>query len=1039
MNLAEFALRQRTFVLFFIVISVIGGLLSYPQLGKLEDPTFTVKTALVMVAYPGASAQEVEDQVTDVVETRLQEMATLNRIRSLSRPGIAMIFVDLKESTNSKDLPQEWDLLRRKVNDLSLELPITAQARLVMDEFSEIYGMLFSINGKDAEPYELRAYAKELQRNLKQVDGVKKVILHGVQNRAVFIDLPAERLAQYGLSAIQVWEQLRSQNGTFYSGKFSAGEERIRVDQSSEFKSLADIENVLIKSGITGLSTGTVRLGDIADISMSYQDPATTMSRYNGVDAVTVAISIVEGSNVIAMGDSINAVIDNFAGQLPLGVTVGTVAFQPEEVDFAINNFLINLGESILIVVVVLWLFMGFKSAFIVGSSLLLTILFTFIYMHISDIGLQRVSLGAFIIALGMLVDNAIVITDMFKAKVTQGIERRAAAINSVKETAVPLLGATVIAIMGSSPILFSQTDMAEFTLSLFQVMAASLLFSWFVAMFITPLLCWYLIYPEQQNDAKAAASANRVEKYKRVVTYVVKNPKRVMMGVIPVIMAAILLIPHVQMNFMPLSNRSMVFLDYWLPNGSRIEQTSADMKKIEAWLLKQEEVVNTATFVGESAPRFSMTIEPEPQDPAYGQIVINTTSYEAVSELIDKGDAWLRSEFPQAEPRFRYLKMATQDKYSVEARFSGPDPKVLHALTDQAKAIFEANPSLKYVRDDWRQPSKVIKPIINQERAREAGISRTDIAFALSRASEGAQLATMHFGDESIAINLRGEERNLAHLERLPVRSLLGAHSVPLGQVVDGFEVSHEESMIWRRDRLKTISAQAGVVSSRTASDVRKEVAVQIEGIELPPGYYFEWGGEYYDEYKSVTDIFSQLPKALFVMVVIMVAMFNSFKQPMIIFATIPLAATGSALSLIVFNEAYGFTALIGAISLSGMIIKNGIVLMDQIELEKKQGKQLDDAIIHSTLNRTMAISMGALTTVLGMVPLLTDKLFSPMAAVIIGGLILATVLSLLLMPAMYRLMFKDSDGEEDHDAQTVFVDDLNQKTALEVSDEKA
>lgn len=1013
MNLAEFALRQRTFVLFFIAVSIIGGLLSYPRLGKLEDPTFTVKTALVMVAYPGASAQEVEDQVTDVVETRLQEMATLNRVRSLSRPGVSMVFADLQESTNTKALPQEWDLLRRKVNDLSLELPATAQVRIVQDEFSEVYGMLFSIYGEDAEPYELREYAKSLQRRLKEVSGVKKVMLHGVQNRAVHVDLPAERLAQYGLSAAQVWDQIHSQSETYYAGSFVAGQERIRIDQSSEFESLSDIENVLIKGGFSELSTGTLRLGDIADITMEYQDPAQTLNRYNGVDAVTVAVSITEGSNVISMGESINQVVEQFESELPLGMKVGVVAFQPEVVDSAIKNFLINLGESILIVVAVLWVFMGLKSASIVGTSLLLTILLTFIYMYFSDIGLQRVSLGAFIIALGMLVDNAIVITDMFKAKVTEGMDRAQAAISSVKETAIPLLGATVIAIMGSSPILFSKTDMAEFTLSLFQVMAASLLFSWFVAMLITPLMCWYLIYPEKQQTQKESKG------YKRLVTYSVKNPRKVLVSIVPIIVAAILLVPHVKLNFMPLSDRPLVFLDYWLPNGSKIEQTSTDMKKIEKWLLEQEEVVSIGTFVGESAPRFSMTIEPEPLDDSYGQIVVNTTDYEAVTRLIDKGDAWLSAEFPQAEPRFRKLKMATQDKYSLEARFSGPDPEVLHRLTKEAKTIFEQNEHIKYVRDDWRQRSKVIVPVINQDRARQAGITRADIALSLSRASVGLPLGQMHIGDESIAVLMRDDSRDLSHLDNLPVRSILGLHSVPLGQVVDDYQVVHEESMIWRRDRVKTITTQADVVSGYTPSDVRKEIAEHIESIELPPGYSFEWGGEYYDEYKSVTDIFNQLPKALFVMVVIMVAMFNAFKQPLIIFATIPLAATGSALSLIVFNHPYSFTALIGAISLSGMIIKNGIVLMDQIDLERKSGKSLDDAIIHSTLNRTMAISMGALTTVLGMVPLLADTLFASMAATIIGGLVLATALTLIVMPAMYRVAFKDDEKQTDVESQ--------------------
>jgi len=1013
-NLADFALRQRTFVLFFMVMTIIGGTASYFKLGKLEDPSFTVKTALVMVVYPGASAEEVEVQVTDVVETRLQEMAQLNRLRSLSTPGISMVFVDLKESTNSKALPQQWDLLRRKVNDLSFDLPSSAQIRLVQDEFSEVYGMLFSIYSRDAEPYELREYAKELQRRMKEVDGIKKVMIHGVQPRTVYIELPEERLARYGLSAAQVWNQLSSQNNTFYAGSFSADKERIRVNQSSEFQSVANIKNLLIKGGISELSTGTIRLGDIADITMSYQDPAITENRYNGTQSVTLAISPVEGINVVALGDTIKQLISDYEATLPLGVEIGTVVFQPEEVDDAITDFLINLLESVVIVVAVLWLFMGFRSAAIVGSSLLLTILLTLMFMYAWSINLQRVSLGTFIIALGMLVDNAIVITDMFRSRINKGVERTKAAVTTVQETALPLLGATVIAIMGSSPVIFSYTDAAEFALSLFQVMAASLLFSWFVAMVITPLLCWYFIHPRASNKQRKFTA------YQDLVTFTVTNPKKTLLGIVPIIAVAALLIPNVQLNFMPSSVRPIVFLDYWLPNGSRIQQTSSDMEKIENWLLEQQEVESISTFVGESAPRFSVTVEPEPLDSAYGQIVINTRDYDAIRSLVEKGDRWLAEQFPNAEPRFRNLKMATQDKYSIEARFSGPDTEVLHQLTEQAKQIFQDNENIKYVRDDWRQQSKVIKPIINQERAREAGVTRTDIAFALSRSSVGIPLGRMYIGDEGIPIMLRASQQSLAQLENLPVRSLLGMHSVPLGQVVDGFEVNFEQSMIWRRNRVKTMTAQGGVVEGKTASDVRKEIAAQIEAIALPPGYSFEWGGEYFDEHKTVKDIFNQLPKALFIMVVIMVAMFNGFKQPFIILATIPLAATGSALSLIVFNEPYGFMALIGAISLSGMIIKNGIVLMDQIELERRQGKGLDEAIIHSTLNRTMAISMGALTTVLGMVPLLSDELFSPMAATIIGGLMLATCLSLIVMPAMYHLLFMHGDKAKTEDTQT-------------------
>lgn len=1013
LNLAEFAIRQRTFVLFFIALSVVAGIYSYFDLGKLEDPSFTVKTAVVVTLYPGASAQEVEHQVTDTIETKLQEMAELNRLRSLSRPGMSMVFVDLKESLNSKALPQQWDLLRRKVDDVKLQLPSTAQISIVQDEFSEVYGMLFSIHSEDAAPEELRRYAEELQRQIKAVKGIKKIELHGVQPRVVHIDMPDERLAQYGLSVAQVWNQLSTQNMTFEAGKFDAGTERIRVTQTSEFQSLDDIRNLVIKGGVSELGTGLIRLGDIADVTMGYQTPALTESRFNGEAAVTLAVSPVEGINVVSLGDTIRDIIHNYEQTLPLGVDISTVAYQPEEVQKAIDNFVGNLLESVAIVFVVLLVFMGFKSATIVGSSLLLTILLTLIYMDIAGIDLHRVSLGTFILALGMLVDNAIVITDMMIVKLSKGIERTRAAIDSVKETAVPLLGATIIAIMGASPVLFSKTDSAEFAGSVFYIVASSLLLSWLVAMTFTVLMCWMFIKPTPVDEEA------KPSRYKQLVFWTVDNPIKALTTLIPLILVTAFAVPYVAVNFIPQSDRPIVFLDYWLPNGAKIEQTSADMRKVEEWLIKQPEVESISSYMGASAPRFSVTVEPEPFDPAYGQILINTKDYAGINKLVERGDKWLQKQFPDAEPRFRALKLATSDKYAVEARFSGPDEAVLHQLADQAKAILATHPDAKYVRDDWRQESKVLKPIINQDKMRQAGINRADIAFALKRASDGMPLGQMNLNDELIPIQLRGTSQNMASLETLPVRSLLGMHSVPLGQVVDGFELVPEESMIWRRDRVKTITAQAGVARHSTPATVRNAVKEQIEAIHLPAGYSMEWGGEFYDEHKAVTDIFKQLPKAMLIMVIILVAMFNGFKQPIIIFATLPLAATGATFALLGFDKPFGFMALIGAVTLTGMIIKNGIVLMDQIELERANGRPLADAIKEATVNRTMAISMGALTTALGMIPLLSDLLFDQMAATIIGGLAAATVLSLFIMPALYRLAYKDKPQTTQTDAE--------------------
>ncbi|MCK8045483.1 efflux RND transporter permease subunit [Shewanella sp. 1CM18E] len=1006
MNLAEFAIKQRVFVLFFSVLCTIVGLVSYFELGKLEDPAFTVKSAVVVTLYPGASAKEIELQVTDKIETKLQEMGSMWKLRSLSRPDSSMIFIDLKETTNSKDLPQEWDLLRRKVDDVKLTLPATAQISIVQDEFSEVYGMLFSVYGENAQPEELRLYAKELQRRIKTVAGIKKIELHGVQSQAVYIDLPEERLAQYGLSAVQVINQLATQNLTFDSGSFAADSERIRVDQSSAFKSVTDIKNLTIKGGVGQYSSGLLRLGDIADVSLGYKTPANTYSRYNGQEAITLAVSPVDGINVVSLGESLTQIIADYQAQLPLGIEIGTIAFQPDEVEKSIADFVINLLESVVIVFAVLLVFMGFKSATIVGGSLLFTILLTLIYMYIAGVDLQRVSLGTFILALGMLVDNAIVITDLFVVKLNQGIERTKAAIDSVKETAKPLLAATVIAIMGSSPVLFSQTDAGEFASSVFLIICSSLLFSWIVAVTLTPLLCWLWIKP----NVKKAQQTTKPNRYQAAVGWTVTNPVKAISLVMPLLLITAIAVPYVAINFIPSSDRPMVFLDYWLPNGSKIEKTSSDMKKIESWLLNQPEVTTISSYVGASAPRFSVTVEPEPFDPSYGQIVINVEDYEGIKQLTKRGDLWLAENFPNAEPRFRALKLATKDKFSIEARFTGPDPQVLHQLSDQAQVIMNDNSNIKYVRDDWRQLSKVIEPIINQEQARRAGLNRTDIALAIKRATEGVTIGTLNQGDQLIPISFRSANADLSYLETLPVRSLLGIHSVPLGQVVDGFELKAEESMIWRRNRVPTITAQADVFDI-TPAEARNQIKDKIEAINLPAGYSFEWGGEYYDENRAINDTLSQMPKALLMMVVILVAMFNGFKQPAIILITLPLAAIGATWTLLLLDKPFGFMALIGAITLAGMIIKNGIVLMDQIELERSQNKPLRQAVQEATLNRTMAISMGALTTALGMIPLLSDRLFDQMAATIIGGLAAATMLSLFIMPAFYCLFYKNSD----------------------------
>ncbi len=1011
-NPALWTINKRFFVSFTTTLLCLLGLYAYHALGKLEDPAFTVKNAAVVTLYPGASAEEVELRVTDVLERKFQEMGKLWKLRSISRPGQSVVIIELQETLTGDELPQEWDLLRRKVNDVKLELPMEAQISIVIDEFSEVYGMLFAMSGDGIAPRELNHYARMLQRELNAVQGINKVVLHGLYEPQIVIEIDSQKLAQFNLSPAQLYNLLVSQNLSMSPGYMTVGSERIRLRQSEQLNSAEDVSNLVINAGIgdtskfANIEQSRFRLKDVAHVYEDVNETPSLISRFNGKRAITVAVNPRDGVNVVSLGQVLKDTLADFEQKLPLGVNIETIVFQPDEVQKAVDNFIGNLLSAIVIVVVVLTLFMGIRPAAIVGVSLLTTLLLTLVYMLVDGIDLHRISVGTFILALGMLVDNAIVITDLYISKLKAGIDKKRAATESVSETAMPLLAATLIAICATMPVLFSKTAAAEFAMDLVLIMASSLMLSWVVAITITPLTCYLWLKPTDEEVEQPKWQA----KAQQTIIYVLNNRKKAIVAVISGIAVTGVLTLWLTVNFMPTSDRPITFIDYWLPQGGDIDNTAQDMEIIEQWLLEQPEVTSIASFIGAGAPRFSVTYEPEPNDSAYGQIIINVQHFEQIPALRRRGDAFLKATFAQAEPRFRPLKLATVDKFNIEARFSGPDPQVLRTLVAKAKRIMTDHPNLTYIRDDWRQQSKVLTPIFNQDKARLAGISRFDVNQALAKAADGQLLTVVYQDQDALPLLFKlpkAQRSNMDMLSSIPVTPTLGGPSVPLSQVTDGFELAFEEGMIHRRNRIRTMTVQADV-EGIFASQGRAEIAKDIEAITLPDGYSLQWGGEYYDEYRSITDIFEQLPKANIMMLLLMVLMFNGFKQPLVIIMTIPLAFIGVVPILVIAGFPWGFMTLVGVISLSGMIIKNGIVLMDQINLEIKRGKEPFDALVSSAVNRTMAISMAALTTVLGMVPLWWDPLFGPMAATIIGGLTVATFLTLLIMPVFYAVLYK-------------------------------
>ena len=1014
MNIAEFSIRNKTISWLLTVLILVGGVMSFTGLARLEDPEFTIKDAVIITQYPGASPQQVEEEVTYPLENAIQQLQYVDYIRSINTTGLSQITVTMKNNYGPDDLPQIWDELRRKVNDLAPKLPPGVMPPLVNDDFGDIYGLLFGVVGDGYTYKELVDFVDYIRRELVLVEGVGKVAVAGKQQEQVFVEISRSKLTRLGIPYQRIYDILATQNIVSNSGAVKLGEEYIRFNPTGEFQDVQELERLIIsESGAKEL----VYLGDVATVSRGFKEVPSYIASVNGRQAVTLGISFASGYNVVDVGTRVEARLQELQAQVPIGIELEVLYNQPQLVSDSIGGFVISLAEAVIIVIGVLLIFMGMRSGLLIGLILFLTVVGSFVFMKMYNIDLQRISLGALIIALGMLVDNAIVVTEGILIGMQRGLTKIQAAVAITKQTIWPLLGATVIAVTAFAPIGLSDDSTGEMLSSLFYVLLISLMLSWFTAITLTPFFA-DLFFKEEIKQGTAANAVDPYKglifvAYKKMLDFCMRNAKSTALAAVLLLVLAGYGFGFVKQTFFPYMTTPIFLVDYWRQQGTDIRETYKDVQEIERYMMKLDGVKKVSSNTGQGGIRFMLTYAPEKVYPSYGQWMVEVEDFKQIDALIAQVEQHLFNNYPDAIIKFKKFELGPAVQGKIEVRFSGPDPTVLRRLSKQARDILYADPSTFAVRDDWKARTKVVRPVFSEAQARRAGISKKDLDDALLMTFSGKEIGLYRDGTTLMPIVARSpdEERlDIGSLREIQVWSPVYKRYVPIEQVVSEFETAWEDAIIARRDRKRTIMAVADpyILGDETTAAIMKRVQPQIEAIPLPDGYSMRWGGEYENQQKAQGPLFAALPIGIALMFVITIVLFNNVRQPVVIWSIVPLALIGVSFGLLITGTPFTFIALLGFISLIGMILKNGIVLVDQINLELKDGKAPYQAIVDSAVSRVRPVSMAAITTILGLVPLLFDAFFSSMAVTVMFGLGFATVLTLIVLPVVYILIYK-------------------------------
>ena len=1005
-RIATFFLKNRAFSWLLLLLVVAGGIFAYVNMGKLEDAPFTIKQAVVTTSYPGASPMEVQQQVTDILEEAIQSLGELYYLKTDNRAGLSKITVYVKKEIRADEMQQLWDKLRRKVGDAQSKLPAGAGPSVVNDDFGDVLGVFYGLSSSTHSYRELEDEARRIKNEILTVKDVAKVELCGVQNRTIEVSLKPSVLAVAGVTVQDIASAFEKQNKIVDAGAIETTTQRLRVEAGGSFSSLEELQNltVVAKSG------EYFRLGEIADISESYVRPARSKMTVDGVPAVGIAISTVSDGNVVEMAQLVADRLDTIKETLPAGYDLDIIYDQGYESDVANDGFVMNLILSVITVVGVLLFFIGFKNGFLIGSGLIFSILGTLIYMEATGIALQRMSLAAIIIAMGMLVDNAIVVYDATLVNMQRGMRKRQAIQAAVKATSMPLLGATLIAVLTFLPVYLSPHITGEILSSLFIVIAVSLLLSWVLAITQNVFFVQEFVRRPRPEELKAELFNGKVyDMFRKALGWTIRHRYWVTGSMVVLLLLAGWGFRFIPQQFMPLLNKQYFTIDMWMPEGTRFEETEQQMARMLDCLEGMEGVKKVSSYVGQTPPRYYLANSAYGPQPNYAQCLVEADSPEVSGELQERLYGSLPAKFPDALIRVNRFEINSIPQALIEARFCGKDPAVLDSLTNVAIGIMRKNPKVLNARNEWGNKALMIRADYDPIRAGRLNIGRDDMMNAVKSINDGRAVGIYRDADKKVPVLLRSEENrswDTESLEDLPVWN--GKNSAPLAQVTDGIRLDWEFPLVRTYNRELSMAAQCDVKAGHTMKEVHSEIREEIESMKLPEGYTFFWDSQYKDQKEAMAALVKYFPLAIVMLVIILVMLFGNFRQPLIIFLILPLSLIGMVLGMLVTGFQFSFFCIAGWLGLLGMIVKNVIVLLDEVNCRLRSGDDGYTAVVEATVSRARPVLMAALTTVFGSIPLLFDVVFGGMAATIVFGLSFATLLTLFVTPALYAIFYK-------------------------------
>ena len=1012
-NLSTWALEHRTLTLFLLIVLSIAGTLSFFNLGRAEDPPFTIKQMVVSVVWPGATAREIEQQVTDRIETKLQELPYLYHVSSYSRPGEAVIYVNLQDSVPPREVAGLWYQVRKKIGDIRNTLPQGVLGPFYNDEFGDTYAVIWAFEGDGYSPADMKELIKKVRLRLLRVPDVAKADIFGAQDERVYLEFSHVRLATLGISITQLFEALQKQNAMASAGVIETPSSRVALRIDAAPATAAAIGEIPINVG-----GRTLRIADVAEVRRGYQDPPSFGMRFMGKPVLGLGLVMSSGGNMQTLGRALDAQMAAIQDELPVGVTVHKVAFQPDVVDRSFSEFIHSLIEALGIVLAVSFVSLGLRSGVVVALCVPLVLAITFTAMEVMGINFHRISLGALIIALGLLVDDAIIAVEMMMVKLEQGHSRMEAASYAYSSTAFPMLTGTLVTAAGFVPVGFARSSAGEYTNAIFWVTAIALVVSWFVAVIFTPFIGYKLLpTPRPHADGQHHDPYQRplYRAFRRVVTWCLDHRWIVIGVTVASFAGSLFAFQFVQKQFFPTANRPELIIDLRLAEQSSYAATEAEVKRLEAWLSRNENVVNYVAYVGGGSPRFYLPTIPELKNPAFGQFVVMTKGVDERERLVAELDALFHNDFAAVRARVQRLQNGPPVQYPVMFRVLGQDPQEIRVLAEKVRAVFKADPDTRDINFDWFELSKSVHLDIDHAKARALGVNAQDLAATLQTLLSGTTVTQFREGDELIDVVARAiapERLGLDSLDSITVRGANGP--VPLGQIAR-LKYELEEPILWRRNKETLMTVRAMVADGVQGPDVTARINKALAPLRatLPPGYRIEVGGDSEESARSQGSIFVLMPLMLFLMLGFLMIQLQSFSKLALVFLTAPLGMIGVSLALLGLHSAFGFVSLLGVIALSGMIMRNSVILVDQIDQDIREGRSAYDAIVEATVRRSRPILLTAAAAIFAMVPLSRSVFWGPMAIALMGGLLVATALTLIFLPALYAAWFRVKRAE--------------------------